>query len=94
VSREATVPLATAFRSEIAEARRLGYDTHVNLEATVATIRLTPASARAAAAAVRAAPGVSRPVLHGSQTYTDPAQRIDALRQAFGAALEAARDAA
>jgi hypothetical protein len=43
---------------------------------------------------VRAAPGVSRPVLHGSQTYTDPAQRIYALRQAFGVALEAARDAA
>lgn len=92
------LPFGQIFRSEIAEAKALGYKAELNFGDTLITVRLVPRTERAKRQAAAAAPeGVADPAIQSSiDTPADAVipERLDRVREAFAAALVLARDAA
>lgn len=91
--RAAVVRGANIFRTEIQTARRLGFTLTVKTEDRVlgmeAFARLTPTTASArAACAVHGEPG--KDCIEARQSYSDPRDMLDAIRQTVDSVLEMA----
>lgn len=80
------------FATEIAAARRLGFELQFLVEPDAAFARAQPVTARARAACRRAT-GTPNQAVQAHCHYSDDADVPDALRQAIGAALDLARAA-
>jgi len=83
------VPLAEIFRSEILEARRLGYRLQALLEQELAIVRLVPCTQRT----IRLARSNDAGAIEAAVPYNEPGERLDAVRAAIAAATQLARDA-
>jgi hypothetical protein len=84
------VPLAEIFRSEIAEARRLGYRLQAMLDHEFAVVRLVPVTQRT----IRIAREHKGGAIESTVPYDAPGERLDAVRLAIDAVTQLARDAA
>jgi hypothetical protein len=88
------VPLGQFFRTEIDQARRLGYGVQSLITGTAAVVRLIPKTQRTKRiAAASAPPGVTAPNIEATVPYDMPQHRLDAAHAALLAALQLARDA-
>lgn len=91
------IPFGQLFRSEIAEAKRLGYMPQLRTTESVVIVRLMPRTARAKRHAAVAAPeGTTDPAIQAVADCpsTDTTVRLDVVRETFATALVLARDAA
>lgn len=89
------VPAADIFRSEIQQAKRLGYAVQTNVTGVAVVVRLVPKTQKAKRIAAASAPeGSTAPAIESVVAYPSPSHRIDAMHAALTATLLMAHDAA
>jgi hypothetical protein len=85
------IPAAILFRSELAEAKRLGFQLQVRTDAGQVTARMQPRTPSAHAACERAT-GKTNQAIEASQPVGHPGQTADCLREAIHSAVLMAKD--
>lgn len=81
------------FASEIAEAKRLGFEVQVAQGDASLAVRLVPVTLKAKRAAAIAAPDRSTPLIEATCVMHNREELLDRMAETLGAALGLARDA-